>query len=89
MNVWTNIYAQFKQPTLFPHKLKLKKKDSAQAVFSKSVEKLHCFEKKKKLASFSQLKKNGYGKNKIVPIKANCFQTALYYLAHILYPIWM
>ena len=35
---------------------KKKKKDSTQAVFSKSLEKLHCFEKKK-LASFSQFKK--------------------------------
>lgn len=48
-----NIYARFIQPTLFPHKLKLKKKYSIQAVFSMSLEKLHCFEKKK-LAQFSQ-----------------------------------
>lgn len=65
-----------------------KKKNSTQAVFSMSLEKLHCFEKKNWL-DFSQFLKHGYGKNKIVPIKTNCFQTALHCLAQIICPsIW-
>lgn len=90
MNVWTDIHAGFIQPILFSHKLKLKKKkkNSTQAVFSMSLEKLHCFEKKNWL-DFSQFLKHGYGKNKIVPIKTNCFQTALHCLAQIICPsIW-
>lgn len=45
--------------------------------------------KKKNWLDFSQFLKHGYGKNKIVPIKTNCFQTALHCLAQIICPsIW-
>ena len=88
MNVWTNIYARFIQLTFFSQKLK-KKKIQPKLSFPRVLRSCIVL-KKKNWLHFHNLKKNGYGKNKIVPIKANCFQTSLYCLAPILYPpIWM
>lgn len=89
MNVWTDIHAGFIQPILFSHKLKLKKKKkfNPSCLFHESWE-IALFWKKNWL-DFSQFLKHGYGKNKIVPIKTNCFQTALHCLAQIICPsIW-